>query len=125
MDGNGHAIEDATFICDNDDNGLVGILGHDGVVKNFKITNHANELAMICEKQITLNHIKKDGRDIHAGMLVGRNYGHIENIDAHELNSFRFSGFVPQVYSVTNKSDDYEDFQPFVQSTTKVKIFTT
>lgn len=110
LDGNGHAIEDATFICDNDDNGLVGILGHDGVVKNFKITNHANELAMICEKQITLNHIKKDGRDIHAGMLVGRNYGHIENIDAHELNSFRFSGFVPQVYSVTNKSDDYEDF---------------
>lgn len=110
LDGNGHALENVTVMCDNDDNGIVGVLGQDGVVKNFKITNTEDALSLVCKKQININHIKKDGRDVNAALLVGRNYGRIENIDAHELASFRFSGFVPQVYSVTNKSDDYEDF---------------
>lgn len=116
LDGNGHALEDATVVCDNDDNGVVGVLGIEGTVKNFKIINNEEFLqsdenvSLLCTKQINLNHIKKDGRDINAGMLVGRNYGKVENIDAFNLGTFKFSGFVPQVYSVTNKSDEYEDF---------------
>lgn len=110
FDGNGHTLGDIALVCDSVDNGLVGVLGNDGVVKNIKITNTKGGINMLCEKRIDLNHIKTDGRDINAGLLVGRNYGHIENIDASHLQTFKFSGFVPQVYSVTNKSDDYKDF---------------
>ncbi len=116
FDGNGHALEDVTVICDNDDNGLIGILGSEGTVKNIKLINNQgflddpDNVSLKCEKLIDINHIKKNGRDVNAGVLVGRNYGHIVNIDAHELGQFRFSGFVPQVYSVTNKSDNYNDF---------------
>lgn len=108
LDGNGYTIN-GTIICDNDDNGLVGILGENGVVRNFRIKG-SDDPTLICKKTINLNHIKNDGRDINAGILVGRNYGTVENIDASDLNKFTFSGFVPQVYSVTNKSDEYTDF---------------
>ena len=108
LDGNGYTIN-GTIICDNDDNGLVGILGENGVVRNFKIESN-DDPSLICKKTINLKHIKNDGRDINAGILVGRNYGTVENIDASKLDKFTFSGFVPQVYSVTNKSDDYTDF---------------
>lgn len=108
LDGNGYTIN-GTIICDNDDNGLVGILGEKGVVRNFRIKG-SDDPTLVCKKTINLNHIKNDGRDINAGILVGRNYGTVENIDASDLNKFTFSGFVPQVYSVTNKSDEYTDF---------------
>lgn len=110
LDGNGHAIA-GTIVCDNDDNGIVGVLGQDGIVKNFKLLPSENgNPSLLCKKQINIQHIKTDGRDINAGLLVGRNYGRVENIDGSQLNSFTFSGFVPQVYSVTNKSDNYNDF---------------
>lgn len=115
LDGNGHTLNSVSIVCDSTDNGLVGVLGCDGVVKNIKLSNDVADSAtapinLLCEKRIDLNHIKTDGRDINAGILVGRNYGVIENIDGSNLGSFKFSGFVPQVYSVTNKSDSYSDF---------------
>jgi len=110
FDGNGHTLGDVAVVCDSVDNGLIGVLGQDGVVKNIKLKNTQSGINLLCEKRIDLNHIKTDGRDINAGLLVGRNYGRIENIDGSELQTFKFSGFVPQVYSVTNKSDDYKDF---------------
>ena len=120
LDGNGHTLNAVSIVCDSTDNGLVGVLGCDGIVKNFKITNDVANSAttpinLLCEKRIDLNHIKTDGRDINAGILVGRNYGRIENIDGSQLSTFKFSGFVPQVYSVTNKSDEYKDFYATVR----------
>lgn len=115
FDGNGHTMNDLAIVCDNDDNGIVGVLGQDGVVKNFRLKNSKHGVNLLCEKRIDINHIKNDGRDINAGILVGRNYGRIENIDASTLESFKFSGFVPQVYSVTNKADDYKDFYKTVR----------
>ena len=110
FDGNGHTVA-GTIICDNDDNGLVGVLGQDGIVRNFKLREAENDATtLVCNKLINLNHIKSDGRDVNAGILVGRNYGRVENIDGSQLNNFTFSGFVPQVYSVSNKSDEYTDF---------------
>ena len=73
LDGNGHAIA-GTIVCDNDDNGIVGILGQDGVVKNFRLLPSENgSPSLLCKKQINIQHIKTDGRDINAGLLVGRN----------------------------------------------------
>lgn len=106
LDGNGYTLENITIECTNIDNGIVGVLGKNGIVKNFCIKNTKDVENLQCERQINLNHIKTDARDINAGLLVGRNYGTITNIKADELNEFRFSGFVPEVYSVTNKSDE-------------------
>ncbi len=112
LDGNGFSLRDITVSCSEVDNGIVGVLGKSGVVRNIKLSNSPNSdlINLKCTKKINLRHIKSDGRDINAGMLVGRNYGTVENIDASELNRFLFSGFVPEVYSVTNKKDSYNDF---------------
>lgn len=110
FDGNGHTLDNIQVMCDNTDNGLVGVLGREGTVRNFAIRNTKGVTNLVCKKKINLQYIKDDGRDINAGILVGRNYGKVENINAHALGTFKFSGFVPEVYSVTNKSDNYSDF---------------
>ena len=110
LDGNYFSF-DITIKAENTDNGIVGVLGEFGIVRNFKLVHKESKInvnSIDCNIPITLNHIKKDGRDINCGLLVGRNYGLIENIDAKELQTFNLSGFVPSVYSVTNKSDDYK-----------------
>lgn len=103
LDGNGYSLKDITIICDSTDNGLVGVLGVSGEVRNFRLVNEIN---LNCTKKINLTHIKEDARDVNAGVLVGRNYGKVSHIESTSLK-FQFSGFVPEVYSVTNKSDNY------------------
>ena len=108
LDGNFFAF-DVNLHAKYTDNGVVGVLGPYGVVRNFKLVhNDPARLSIECEIPITLKYLKKDGRDINCGLLVGRNYGLIENIDASDLKTFNLYGFVPSVYSVTNKSDNYK-----------------
>ena len=107
LDGNYYTL-DISIKAQSTDNGVVGILGPFGIVRNFKLINSKNVNSITCEKGITLSHIKNDGRDVNCGLLVGRNYGLIENIDAKNLGNFNIFGCVPSVYSVTNKSDDYK-----------------
>ena len=107
LDGNGFTLRNISIQCSNTDNGLVGVLGTSGVVKNFKLDNAGYANSLLCDKKINLKHLKEDARDINAGILVGRNYGKIYNINALDMKYFNFYGFVPEVYSVTNKSDDY------------------
>lgn len=108
LDGN-YFTFDITVKAQYTDNGIVGVLGSQGIVRNFVLSHtNANRVSIDCEKPINLTHIKSDGRDINCGLLVGRNYGIIENIDASNLNSFNIYGCVPSVYSVTNKSDNYK-----------------
>ena len=106
IDGNYHRF-DLQIKGRSTDCGLVGVLGKDGTVRNFRLKGKYFDNTMECDKQITLNHIKKDGRDINCGLLVGRNYGVVENVDA-DLDHFTLYGFVPSIYSVTNKSDKYK-----------------
>lgn len=111
LDGNFYKF-DIMIKANYTDNGIVGVLGPYGIVRNIKLI-HTNltsgDNSIDCENMpITLNHIKNDGRDINCGLLVGRNYGLVENIDASELKTFNIYGCVPSVYSVTNKSDDYK-----------------
>ena len=107
LDGN-YFTFDISVKAQSTDNGVVGVLGPFGVVRNFVLVNTHNVNSIDCEIPITLSHIKNDGRDINCGLLVGRNYGFIHNIDAKNLNAFNIYGCVPSVYSVTNKSDDYK-----------------
>lgn len=107
LDGNYHKFH-LMIKGKHTDNGLVGVLGKRGIVRNFKIKGTSFNNSIECDKQITLEHIKKDGRDINCGMLVGRNYGRIENIDAGAMGEFKLYAFVPSVYSVTNKADKYK-----------------
>lgn len=103
LDGNGYSLQEITLECSTTDYGLVGVLGKFGTVKNFNIYGN---ITLNCSKKLNLNHIKSDARDINAGVLVGRNYGKVYNINAATL-TLHLNGFIPEVYSVTNKSDDY------------------
>lgn len=108
LDGN-YFNFDITIKAEDTNNGIVAVLGQEGKVRNFKLVHTDNTTNSIeCNMPINLNYIKRDGRDINCGLLVGKNYGLIENIDASNLQSFNLSGFVPSVYSVTNKSDEYK-----------------
>lgn len=113
LDGNGFSIYDTEIICNEINNGLVGVLGKNGIIRNFIIKNSTVEneehsIKLICDKKINLNHIKNDGRNINVGILCGKNFGTIENVSGNF--SLDVSGFIPEVYSVTNKSDKYSDF---------------
>ena len=121
LDGLGHNIVNPSLFCLDSDNGLVGVLGSKGKVCNINICNdgtNASAYVLNCSKQINLDYLKNDARDVNAGVLVGRNYGTIENVGlvssptAHNTTGFcfNFSGFVPQVYSVTNKTDAISNF---------------
>ena len=106
FDGNYYTF-DITIKANYTDNGIVGVLGPEGIVRNIKLSHSAYKVSIDCENMpITLEHIKNDGRDVNCGMVVGRNYGKVENIDATTLDKFDIYGCVPGVYSVTNKSDD-------------------
>lgn len=110
LDGLGYALENIEIECNETDNGIVGVLGTHGKVKNFYIKNTKNDTINLKNaKKINLNHLKTDARDINASILVGKNFGEISNIkvDLNNSGSFKFSGFSPEVYSVTNKSDNY------------------
>lgn len=113
FDGNGFYFNRATIICNKENNGIIGVLGKNGIVRNVGVGNSVNAVGngnvdLICQKRINLRHIKQSGCDINAGILIGKNFGTVENIKGKvDLN---LSGFVPEVYSVTNKSDNYEDF---------------
>lgn len=109
LDGNYFTL-DIRINAKNVDNGLVGVLGPQGIVRNIRLSHsetNKEKDSIRCEIPINLKHIKQDGRDINCGLLVGRNYGLVENIDASDLKTFNLYGFVPSVYSVTNKSDSY------------------
>lgn len=103
LDGNGFSLKNIELDCSNTDNGIVGVLGKFGIVKNFNVIGNTT---LTCNKKINLKHLKSDARDINAGILVGRNYGKIYNIRILNNNTY-LNGFIPEVYSVTNKSDDY------------------
>ena len=107
LSGNGYRLQNVTIECSEANNGLVGVLGKYGVVRNFELINTVDVVNLNCTKKITLKHIKNDGRDINAALLVGKNYGVVSQIKAKYLNNFSFKGFVPEVYSVTNKADDH------------------
>lgn len=108
LDGNFFNF-DITIKAEDTNNGIVAVLGQEGKVRNFKLVHTDSTTNSIeCNMPINLNYIKRDGRDVNCGLLVGKNYGLIENIDASNLQTFNLSGFVPSVYSVTNKSDEYK-----------------
>lgn len=116
LDGNGHALSNNSFTFTGKDNGLVGVLGNNGQVKNFVIKNDANFTGLVFNnvRQININYLRNDAADVNCGILVGRNYGTVSNIrlsgENDQCYKFNFSGFVPQVYSVSNKSDDIANF---------------
>ena len=109
LDGNYYTFKNISIKAQTTDNGIVGVLGPFGVVRNIKLVNDDITVNSIqCETAINLTHIRNDGRDINCGLIVGRNYGIVENIDATNLGTFNIYGCVPSVYSVTNKSDKYK-----------------
>lgn len=107
LDGNGYTFKNISIDVSNTNNGIIGVLGKHGIIRNIRLENTNNINSLVCNKKINLDYIKKESQDINAGILVGLNYGTIENIDGLNLGYFKFSGFIPEVYSVTNKSDKY------------------
>lgn len=99
--GNGYIIHNITIECHDNANGLIGYLGRDGIINTIRIEGNNQ---VLCRKKITIDHLKTDSCDINAAILCGKNYGLISEVRAEGI--VRFTGFVPGVYAVRNKTDD-------------------
>lgn len=113
FDGAGHIFKNCGVKGNNNNNGIFGVIGKSGVVKNLSIKIGGIRNSFDCNKLINLSHIKANGSDINIGYIAGKNFGTISAISVLPTakNSYlSFKRFVPQVYTVANKSDSYNDF---------------
>lgn len=109
--GNGYVFQNIRFIVNKDVNGIVGHLGHYGVINNINIFGNTE---VVCQKKINLAHIKNVGTDICFGGICGINRGLIQHSRFSSLSkdqqnfipTVTFKGFVPQVYTVQNKTEN-------------------
>lgn len=101
--GNGFYFCGIELICNNDDNGIFGTIGKDGVVESLYVTGHNT---LNCEKKINIGHIKNDGNDVYSGLICGRNYGTIRRCQVQ--GTLEIKNFVPNVYPTRNKVDNAE-----------------
>lgn len=110
FDGNGYTVAISVINANKTSNGLFGYIAEEGIVKNTVIThsNQTQKLSVNSTNEISLTTIKQGKGDFKYGILVGTNYGTIENVflnaDIEYDGSFR-----PSVYFIQNKSD-YESF---------------
>ena len=105
FDGNGFYIgsEDSAFgettiFCNGTVNGIIGYLGKKGILRNLFVKN----VVFDCGYKINLNHLANVGGDVYTG-IVGVNYGTVEYVNS--IGKIDFKNFIPEIYSVTNKSD--------------------
>src|SRR5574344_2121212 len=109
--GNGYVFQNIRFIVNKDVNGIIGHLGHYGVINNINIFGNTE---VVCQKKINLAHIKNVGTDICFGGICGINRGLIQHSRFSSLSkdqqnfipTVTFKGFVPQVYTVQNKTEN-------------------
>lgn len=109
--GNGYVFQNIRFIVNKDVNGIVGHLGHYGIINNINIFGNTE---VVCQKKINLAHIKNVGTDICFGGICGINRGLIQlcrfsSVSKDQQNTIptvTFKGFVPQVYTVQNKTEN-------------------
>lgn len=102
FDGAGFIFSSCNIDVTGDINGVIGILGNNGVVKNVKI----KDLTFSSNNLLTTSYIEKYGNDVIAG-FVAKNYGEVSNISSIGTNYFY--GLSPTIYSLDNKSDDKGD----------------
>lgn len=105
IDGNNIPIYSFQVVCNNRNNGIVGVLGEKGIVKNIRIRKYA---MLLGSYRLGLNHLQRSGSDISSALFVGKNYGTIQGC-LFSGNLF-MKNFVPEVYFVNNKGDGYSDF---------------
>lgn len=99
FDGNYKVISNIQIEADTLHNGLFGVVGKKGIVKNLLIKD---KIQFNCGKQLSITHLKSSASDINTS-IIGRNYGTIKNIITSA--NYVFSGFTPEVYTVGNKTD--------------------
>ena len=108
--GNGYIFQNLKFNVTSDVGGLVGHLGHSGILNHLIIFGNTE---VENEKKINLTHIKNQGTDVCFGCICACNKGLIQDCRisglAKDKQNFiptiTFHGFVPQVYMVQNKSE--------------------
>lgn len=103
--GNGFKIQNVTVECSGDSSGIIGYLGNKGWIDCIRIEGHN---VLKCNKKISLDHLINGGGDVNAGLICGKNDGTVT--DVYGEFSLSFDGFVPKVYTVSNKTENGNAF---------------
>ncbi len=99
--GNGYAIENIELICNGNSTGIIGYLGHEGIIHTVSVRGRN---VLRCNNKLSITHMVNDACDINAGFICGKNNGLISDVVFE--GSVYFANFIPGVYAVSNKTDD-------------------
>lgn len=104
FDGTGHKLINVTLAATKIANGLIGFLGDKGKLCNLQLGDANTTTTVVCYKKINLTHLKLSAANVNTGVLVGENYGTVENVAV--FGKFIFEKFEPAIYAVDNTSED-------------------
>ena len=107
--GNGFAIEYVELVSNSDVCGIIGYLGYKGWISCIHIKGY-NVISN--KKKINIDHLVYNGTDVCVGLLCGKNNGQIDRVFIE--GKILINGFVPGIYSVNNKSDNWDNYDPDV-----------
>ena len=96
--GNGYKFENIKLVCSKETNGIFGYLGTSGWIDSVDVDGY---IIIQSNKEIDLDHLVREGTDVVAGFLCGKNNGKIRNIRMD--GKIIFNNFLPKMYSTKSK----------------------
>lgn len=99
FDGAGYVFSSCNINIKNAINGVIGVLGNKGIVKNIRI----EDLSYKSNNILTTSFANKNNNDIIAG-FVAKNYGQV--YDVSSIGDNYIFGVSPSIYSLSNRTDN-------------------
>lgn len=99
FDGAGYYISSCDIQVTKDLNGVIGVLGNNGVVKNVRIA----DMSFNDKNLLTTSYAQKYNSNINVG-FVAKNYGNV--YDVSSIGTNYVYGLSPAYYFVSNTTDD-------------------
>lgn len=99
FDGCGYVFSSCNISVDKELNGVIGVLGNLGEVKNVRIA----DMSFSGNNVLNLTYSRKYNNDINVG-FVAKNYGNVHDVSS--IGDNYLYGLSPAIYSTNNKTDD-------------------
>lgn len=104
FDGAGYIFSSCNIDVNKDINGVIGVLGDKGIVKNVRI----QDMSFSSDNLLNTSYMQKYNNDIVAG-FVAKNYGQV--YDVSSIGDNYIYGLSPAIYSIKNPTDEIGEYK--------------